>query len=116
MRMILYSDPLTSEEMVYRIQKKITVLETGNAKENGRCSCAIQKHCRTEMITGGVCGYRDEDWVWAYLAEGCPKVALRTIVAKAAPEEEEREEIYKTQISFTFYRRAVSESGIDQEG
>lgn len=104
MRMVLYSDPLTSEEMVYRIQKKITVLEPGMLKKMADAVCAIQKHCRTEMITGGVCGYREyEDWVWAYLVQkDVRKAALRTIVAKAAPEEEEREEIYKTQILTRF--------------
>ena len=104
MRMVLYSEPLTSEEMVYRIQKKITVLEPGMLKKMADAVCAIQKHCRTEMITGGVCGYREyEDWVWAYLVQkDVRKAALRTIVAKAAPEEEEREEIYKTQILTRF--------------
>lgn len=104
MRMILYSEPLTSEEMVYRIQKKVTVLEPGILKKMADVVCAIKKHCRTEMITGGVCGYREyEDWVWAYLVQkDVRKAALRTIVAKAAPEEEEREEIYKTQILTRF--------------
>ena len=104
MRMVLYSDPLTSEEMVYRIQKKVTVLEPGMLKKMADAVCAVQKHCRTEMITGGVCGYREyEDWVWAYLVQkDVRKAALRTIVAKAAPEEEEREEIYKTQILTRF--------------
>lgn len=104
MRMVLYSEPLTSEEMVYRIQKKVTVLEPGMLKKMADAVCAIQKHCRTEMITGGVCGYREyEDWVWAYLVQkDVRKAALRTVVAKAAPEEEEREEIYKTQILTRF--------------
>lgn len=104
MRMVLYSEPLTSEEMVYRIQKKVTVLEPGMLKKMADAVCAIQKHCRTEIITGGVCGYREyEDWVWAYLVQkDIRKAALRTVVAKAAPEEEEREEIYKTQILTRF--------------
>ena len=104
MRMILYSEPLTPEEMVYRIQKKVTSLEPGMLKKMADAVCAIQKHCRTEMVTGGVCGYREyEDWVWAYLVQkDVRKAALRTIVAKAAPEKEEREEIYKTQILTRF--------------
>lgn len=104
MRMILYSDPLTPEEMVYRIQKKVAGMEPGVLKKMADVVCAIQKHCRTEMITGGVCGYREyEDWVWAYLVQkDIRKAALRTVVAKAAPEEEEREEIYKTQILTRF--------------
>ena len=59
--------------------------------------CEIQKYCKTEMVSGGVCGYREfEDWVWAYTVQkDVLKAAKRTIVAKAAPEEEEREEIYK---------------------
>ena len=110
MRMVLYSDPLTAEEMVYRIQKKVTVLEAGLLKKMADAVCAVQKHCRTEMITGGVCGYREyEDWVWAYLVQkDVRKAALRTIVAKAAPEEEEREEIYKTQILTRFTEETVS--------
>lgn len=104
MRMILYSEPLTPEDMVYRIQKKVTALNPGMLKKMADAVCAIQKHCRTEMITGGVCGYREyEDWVWAYLVQkDVRKAALRTIVAKAAPEEEERKEIYKTQILTRF--------------
>ena len=53
--------------------------------------CAIQKYCREEMVTGGVCGYREyEDWVWAAQIEGdvC-RAARNTVVAKAAPEKEE---------------------------
>lgn len=104
MRMVLYSDSLTAEEMVYRIQKKVPGMETGLLKKMADTVCAIQKHCRTEMISGGVCGYREyEDWVWAYLVQkDVQKAALRTIVAKAAPEEEERKEIYKTQILTRF--------------
>lgn len=104
MRMVLYSDSLTAEEMVYRIQKKVPVMEAGLLKKMADTVCAIQKHCRTEMISGGVCGYREyEDWVWAYLVhKDVQKAALRTIVAKASPEEEEREEIYKTQICTRF--------------
>lgn len=110
MRMVLYSEPLTAEDMVYRIQKKVTVLEAGVLKKMADTVCAIQKHCRTEMITGGVCGYREyEDWVWAYLVQkDVRKAALRTIVAKAAPEEEEREEIYKTQILTRFTEEPAS--------
>lgn len=114
MRMVLYSDPLTSEEMVYRIQKKVTVLEPGMLKKMADAVCAVQKHCRTEMITGGVCGYREyEDWVWAYLVQkDVRKAALRTIVAKAAPEEEEREEIYKTQILTRFTEQPAASSAV----
>ena len=63
------------------------------------------------MVSGGVCGYREfEDWVWAYVMQGnvC-SAALRTIVAKAAPEAEEREEIYKTQILTKFDENGASE-------
>lgn len=56
------------------------------------------------MITGGVCGYREfEDWVWASLVQkDICATAKRTVVAKAVPEAEEREEIYKTQILTKF--------------
>lgn len=112
MRMILYSEPLTSEEMVYRIQKKVATLEAGILKKMADAVCEIQKYCRSEMITGGVCGYRKyEDWVWAYLVQkDVRKAALRTIVAKAAPEEEEREEIYKTQILTRFTEQPAASS------
>lgn len=104
MRMVLYSESLTAEEMVHRVQKKVPMIETGLLKKMADTVCAIQRHCRTEMISGGVCGYREyEDWVWAYLVhEDVQKAARRTIVAKAAPEEEEREEIFKTQIITRF--------------
>ena len=55
MRMVLYSDPLTSEEMVYRIQKKITVLEPGMLKKMADAVCAIQKHCRTCLLYTSRC-------------------------------------------------------------
>ena len=44
-----------------------------------------------------------EDWVWAYLVQkDVCKAALHTVVAKASPNKEEREEIYKTQILTKF--------------
>ena len=72
--------------------------------------CAIQKYCREEMVTGGVCGYREyEDWVWAAQIEGdvC-RAARNTVVAKAAPEKETREEIYKTQILTRFQEKQAA--------
>lgn len=112
MRMILYSEPLTPEEMVYRIQKKVTALDIGMLKRMADAVCENQKYCRTEMITGGVCGYREyEDGVWACLVQkDVRKAALRTVVAKAAPEEEEREEIYKTQILTRFAEKPAASS------
>ena len=59
------------------------------------------------MIAGGVCGYREyEDWVWAYLIQkDVCKASLHTVIAKASPNKEEREEIYKTQILTKFQEK-----------
>lgn len=104
MRMILYSEPLKAQDMVKRIRKKVPVMNQNTLEMMAETVCSLQKYLKTEMISGGVCGYREyEDWVWAYVVQqDICKAALRTIVAKAAPEEEDRREIYKTQILTKF--------------
>lgn len=104
MRMILYSEPLKAQDMVKRIRKKVPMVDQSTLKMMAETVCSLQKYLKTEMISGGVCGYREyEDWVWAYVVQqDICKAALRTIVAKAAPEEEDRNEIYKTQILTKF--------------
>lgn len=97
MRMVHYLEPLNAEAMVARVKKKVKFDDETFLKKMADIVCEVQKHCNTEMITGGVCGYREyEDWVWAYLIQkDILKAAKCTLVAKAAPEPEEREEIYK---------------------
>lgn len=106
MRMILYSDPLKADDMVKRIRKKIPEGSVGIPllRKMAEVVTEIQEFARTEMIDGGVCGYREyEDWVWAYLIQrDVCSAARRTIVAKAAPRQEDRDEIYKTQILTKF--------------
>lgn len=104
MRMIHYCEPLTAKGMVERVLKRVSGMERETLEKMAETVCEIQKYCRTEMITGGVCGYREfEDWVWASLVQkDICAAAKRTVVAKAAPEAEEREEIYKTQILTKF--------------
>lgn len=97
MRMVHYLDPLDADGMVERVKTKVNFDDEIMLKKMADIVCRIQKHCKTEMVSGGVCGYREyEDWVWAYsVQKDVLKSASRTIVAKAAPEQEEREEIYK---------------------
>lgn len=104
MRMLQFLEPLTAEAMVERVLKKVEFPNQALLRQMAETVCEIQKYCRTEMISGGVCGYREfEDWVWAYLVQkDVCRAARRTIVAKAAPEKEEREEIYKNQILTKF--------------
>ena len=104
MRMIHYCEPLTAKGMVERVLKRVAGMDKDTLEKMAETVCEIQKYCRTEMITGGVCGYREfEDWVWASLVQkDICGAAKRTVVAKAAPEAEEREEIYKTQILTKF--------------
>ena len=104
MRMILYAEPLTDKEMVDRVQKRTGMGQNRLLMRMAQTVCEIQRYCRDEMITGGVCGYREyEDWVWAYQMQGdvC-RAAWNTVVAKAAPGKEEREEIYKSLILTKF--------------
>lgn len=88
MRMLQFLEPLTAQEMVDRVLKKVDFPDKILLKHMADTVCEIQKFCRTEMISGGVCGYREfEDWVWAYLVQkDVCKAAKRTIAAKAAPE------------------------------
>lgn len=97
MRLVYYLDPLDADGMVARVKTRVDFKDEAMLDKMADTVCKIQKHCKTEMISGGVCGYREfEDWVWAYsVQKDVLKAAKRTIVAKAAPEEEEREEIYE---------------------
>lgn len=101
MRMIHYCEPLTAKGMVERVLKRVSGMERETLEKMAETVCEIQKYCRTEMITGGVCGYREfEDWVWASLVQkDICAAAKRTVVAKAAPEAEEREEIEEKDLS-----------------
>lgn len=104
MRMVHYLKPLDAEAMVDRVKKKIDFKDNILLKKMADTVCAIQKYCRTEMISGGVCGYREyEDWVWAYCVQhDILKAAERTLVAKAATEYEEREEIFNKLVKPVF--------------
>lgn len=104
MRMLQFLEPLSAQDMVDRVLKKVDFPDKRLLKQMADTVCEIQKFCRTEMISGGVCGYREfEDWVWAYMVQkDVCKAAKRTIVAKAAPEKEDREEIFKNQIRTRF--------------
>lgn len=104
MRMIHYLEPMNAEDMVERIQKKGYFTDLTTLRKMADTVCEVQKYCREAMIAGGVCGYREyEDWVWAYSVQhDICKAAKRTIVAKAAPEEEDRKDIYKTKILTRF--------------
>lgn len=97
MRMVHYLDPLDADGMVARVKTRVDFKDDVMLKRMADTVCKIQKYCKTEMVSGGVCGYREfEDWVWAYsVQKDVLRAANRTIVAKAAPEDEEREEIYK---------------------
>lgn len=97
MRMVFYSEALKPEDMVKRVKDKVKIQDQALLKKMADAVCEIQKYCKDDMILGGVCGYREyEDWVWGYQLWGdVLKAAKRTVVAKAAPEEEEREAVYK---------------------
>ena len=51
-----------------------------------------------KQVQGGVCGYRElENWVWSYLATGdIVNASHHTVVSKASPYPEDREEIVHT--------------------
>lgn len=104
MRMVHYLKPLDAEAMVDRVKKKIDFKDNILLRKMANIVCEIQKYCRTEMISGGVCGYREyEDWVWAYCVQhDILKAAERTLVAKAATEYEEREEIFNKLVKPVF--------------
>ena len=110
MRMVYYLEPLDAEAMVARVKKKVKCDDEVLLKKMADIVCEVQKYCNAEMIMGGVCGYREyEDWVWAYLIQkDILKAAKRTLVAKAAPEHEEREEIYKKLVKPAFTEAQVA--------
>lgn len=104
MRLLQFLEPLTAQEMVDRVLKKVDFPDKYLLKQMADTVCEIQKFCRTEMISGGVCGYREfEDWVWAYLVQkDICRAAKRTVIAKAAPEKEDREELFKNLVKTKF--------------
>lgn len=110
MRMLQFLEPLTAQAMVERVLKKVKFPDHMLLKQMADVVCEIQRYCKTEMITGGVCGYREfEDWVWAYLVQkDVCNAAKRTIIAKAAPEKEDREELYRTQIKTRFSEKKAA--------
>lgn len=104
MRMVQFLEPLTAQEMADRVSKKVDFPDRVLLKQMAETACEIRRYCQTEMISGGVCGYREfEDWVWAYLVKkDVCQAAVHTIIAKAAPEKEDREELFQTQILTKF--------------
>ena len=104
MCMIFDKKELTPEQM-----KKRVMIKTGCKDESMLLKMAetvekIKQYCRKERIRGGVCGYREyESWVWAYMVSGdALKAARSTILSKAAPDQECRDEIYDNCIKVSY--------------
>lgn len=68
----------------------------------------IHKYLMKKQVQGGVCGYRElENWVWSYLASGdIVHSSYHTVVSKASPYPEDREEILNTYI-LPYYETAA---------
>ena len=76
--------------------------------EMARIVANIHKYLTKRQGQGGVCGYRElENWGWSYLTSGdLVKASYHTVVSKASPYPEDREEILNTYI-LPYYEAAA---------
>lgn len=95
MNLIQHRAPLSAQEMVSRVRQCTGCQEEGLLIRMANAIKRIQEYVKREEIHGGVCGYREyENWVWSYLAcRNVVQASMNSVVSKASPLQEDREEI-----------------------
>ena len=108
MNLIQHRKGMNAKDMAKRAVERTGCREPVIVHEMARIVANIHKYLTKKQVQGGVCGYRElENWVWSYLTSGdLVKASYHTVVSKASPYPEDREEILNTYI-LPYYEAAA---------
>lgn len=108
MNLIQHRKGMSAKDMAKRAVERTGCREFGIVHEMARVVVNIHEYLIKKQVQGGVCGYRElENWVWSYLAGGdIVNASYHTVVSKASPYPEDREEILNTYI-LPYYEAAA---------
>ena len=100
MNLIQHRKGMSAKDMARRAVERTGCQEFDTIYGMAQIVTKIHRHLLRKQVQGGVCGYRElENWVWSYLASGdVLNASFHTVVSKASPYPEDREEILKTYI------------------
>lgn len=100
MNLIQHRKGMSAKDMAKRAVERTRCKEIEIVQEMARVVANIHQYLTKKQVQGGVCGYRElENWVWSYLATGdIVNASHHTVVSKASPYPEDREEILNTYI------------------
>ncbi len=100
MNLIQHREGMSAKDMAKRALERTGCQESGMVHEMAQVVTKIHRHLLKKQVQGGVCGYRElENWIWNYLASGnVLQASYHTVVSKASPYPEDREEILKSYI------------------
>lgn len=100
MNLIQHRKGMSAKDMAKRAMERTGFQESGMVYEMAQVVTKIHRHLLKKQVQGGVCGYRElENWIWNYLASGnVLQASYHTVVSKASPYPEDREEILKSYI------------------
>ena len=98
MNLIQHRKGMTPQDMAKRAMERTGCKDYKVVHEMANAVTKIHQHLMRKQVQGGVCGYRElENWVWSYLATGdVLSASYHTVVSKASPYPEDRDEILKT--------------------
>lgn len=100
MNLIQHRKGMSAEDMAKRAAERTGCSDFEIVHEMAQVVANIHQYLTKKQVQGGVCGYRElENWVWSYLAGGdLVNASYHTVVSKASPYPEDREEILNTYI------------------
>lgn len=100
MNLIQHRKGMSAKDMARRAVERTGCQEFDTIYGMAQIITKIHRHLLRKQVQGGVCGYRElENWVWSYLAtRDVLNASLHTVVSKASPYPEDREEILETYI------------------
>ncbi len=100
MNLIQHRKGMGAKDMAKRAVERTGCKEIEIVQEMARVVANIHQYLTKKQVQGGVCGYRElENWVWSYLAtRDIVNASQHTVVSKASPYPEDREEILNTYI------------------
>lgn len=108
MNLIQHRKGMSAKDMAKRAVERTGCNEFEIVHEMAQIVVNIHKYLTKKQVQGGVCGYRKlENWVWSYLVSGdIVNASYYTVVSKASPYPEDREEILNTYI-LPYYEAAA---------
>ncbi len=108
MNLIQHRKGMSAEDMAKRAAERTGCSDFEIVHEMAQVVANIHQYLIKKQVQGGVCGYRElENWVWSYLASGdLVNASYHTVVSKASPYPEDREEILNTYI-LPYYEAAA---------